>query len=173
MKTKKITVKNLHDAILLGMTYEDASKIALKGLKGLKCLDLQGAEELEEDWLEKILEVLVKKNDHSLKFKSFDERNGGGIINWWVTFETYQEDSPSIFYDGMAREWPEDDAIHDEDLLSQFVLDFYGIKEHAPRKLKKTEVEDRTREIKVIMADLERQMNELNSELERLSSHKF
>lgn len=163
-----IPAKELSKAIDKGMTYEEAAEHALGQLGPMKFLKPVGAEEPESDWLVQTIKVLHQRKDHSLRFDT-DEDSEGGVTNWTVTMRPYQDDAPIIFYDGILRQWPDDDAEEDAAALNRFVLDFYGIKRHKEITPSREEARDRIRQIRIEIRDKKRDIRALAAEMSKLS----
>ena len=175
MKTKKsnkaVPVNELYAAIKNGMSYEEAAEHALASIKDeLDILkeDRELGGEGEGPDMEGIIALLVEKNDHSIRFDAEEDRDGG-LINWWVNCVPYYQEVDSIPYFATERTWGEDEANNDAYTLSQFVLDFYGIKKHTVRKLTKKEAKDQIKEIKREIKSKTKEIKDLTSKMNRLS----
>jgi hypothetical protein len=170
MKTKKkiVPVKQLYSAIKNGMSIEEAAEHAMASIKDeLRILeeDRNWGGEGEGPDMEGIIELLVEKNDHSIRFEAEEDRDGG-LINWWVNCVPYYQEVDSINYFATERTWAEDEANNDSATLSQFVLDFYGIKKHA--EIKKTKKEIRA-EIKTIRDEIKSKNAEIRDLMARMN----
>jgi hypothetical protein len=75
----------------------------------------------------------------------------------------------SIPYFATERTWCEDEANNDACTLSQFVLNFYGIKKHTVRKLTKKEAKDQIKEIKREIASKTKEIKDLTSKMNKIS----
>ena len=170
-KTKKtVPVKNLRKAIQDGMSYEEASEHAL-GYLHLGGRDEDGPfPEMGEgikDFVVEFLQFLVKENDHSIRFTAKDDRDGRSS---WV-LECNHPECPSFdnsydvgncMYPGFTAEW-------DEYKLNHFILDFYGIKKHAKRKLTKKEARANIRSIRAEIGQKQKEIKALQAELKKLA----
>jgi hypothetical protein len=158
-KKKTIPVKSLYGAIKNGMSIKEAAKHAMASLKGKLhiCDSGDWGDEGEEPDMEAIIEFLVEKNDHSIRFEAKEDREGG-LINWYVCVRPYREEVDFIYYFATERTLADFHAEEDAFTLSRFVLDFYGIKEHA--EIKKTKKEIRT-EISLIRDEIKEKKAEI------------
>jgi hypothetical protein len=172
-RLKGIKVKDLHKAIMLGLSYEEASYIAFDALDHLEIVknpsDLSN-DGIDEEWTENLLRYLVKKKDHSIHFVA-EEDQCEGLINWGVDLKPYDsEHDLNLFYSVTERDHPDCDAENDADILNQFILDFYGIKNHA--EIKKTKKDIRV-EIKSIRNEIKfkkTEIKELTARMNKLSN---
>ena len=174
MKTKKKTVpvNELYAAIGFGMSYKEAAEHAMAAIKDeldILTEDRNLGGEGEGPDMEGIIALLVEKNDHSISFEAEEDRDGG-LINWCVSpvgdelFYDY-----GVWYFATERTWGEDEANNDACTLSQFVLDFYGIKHPVVRKLTKKEAKDQIKEIKREIKSKTKEIKDLTSKMNRLS----
>ena len=176
MKTKKKTVpvNKLYAAIKNGMSYKEAAEHAMAAIKNeLDILkeDRNLGGEGEGPDMEGIIALLVEWNDHSIHFNPEEDRDGG-LINWCVNAEHdggFVSDLEPVWYFATERTWGEDEANNDACTLSQFVLDFYGIKNHVLRKLTKKEAKDQIKEIKREIKSKTKEIKDLTSKMNRLS----
>lgn len=175
-KTKTITVKGLHKAIALGMSYEEAAEIALKSLvPKLRFNRGEGPlQELDEDdlngFMAELLRFLARENDHSIRFTA--ENDHDGRSSW--TLECNHPGCPELVrrtlsYDVGNSMYPDNEAEGDEFVFNKFVLEFYGIKKHAERKMTKEEVQNRLKLIRSSIKEHQREIKSLKSEMKRLS----
>lgn len=169
-RTKGITVKDLRKAIMLGLSYEEASEVASLALKGLtshECLN----DRADKKWAERLVRYLVEKNDHSLQFIA-EEDPCEGFLDW--SLDIYPSDPKAnlgLHYGVFDRDHADSDAEEDADTLNQFILDFYGIDAHkvnVPLRIK--EIEGQIKEHKRAIRESKREIKELESELEELKA---
>jgi hypothetical protein len=173
-RLKGIEVKDLHKAITLGLSYEEASYIAFDALDHLEIVknpgDLSDGR-IDEEWAEELLRYLVKKNDHSIHFEA-EEDECEGFINWAVLLRPYDSESGfNLWYSVTERDHPDSDAEEDADTLNQFILEFYGIDAHkvnVPLRIK--EIEGQIKEHKRAIRESKREIKQLESELEELKA---
>ena len=187
MKTKKKTVpvNKLYAAIKNGMSYKEAAEHAMAAIKDkldILTEDRNLGGEGEGPDMKGIIALLVEWNDHSIHFNAEEDRDGG-LINWCVnavgdnhpdsgyglTHGGFLSDLEPVWYFATERTWGEDEANNDACTLSQFVLDFYGIKNHVLRKLTKKEAKDQIKEIKREIKSKTKEIKDLTSKMNRLS----
>jgi len=174
-RLKGIEVKDLRKAITLGLSYEEAAAVALESIRDeleiVKNPSGFSDDCIDEEWMENLLRYLVKKNDHSIEFVA-EEDECEGFVNWGVNLKPHDYESGlDLFYSVTERDHPDSDAENDAITLSQFVLDFYGIKEHkvnVPLRIK--EIEGQIKGHKRTIAESKREIKELESELEELKA---
>lgn len=161
-KTKGMSVKNLRNAIIMGLNIREAAYVGLKAVKDLDILK-QGGEEPDLDWMERFIRHLFEKNDHAIIFKAKDDRDGRGT--WVLDLEPDGwADDLSLSYTTFNIDYPESSAEEDEYLLNKFILDFYGI--NQARRIK--EIQDE-------IASLEEELKHGRDRLKKLKlelSHK-
>jgi hypothetical protein len=171
-RLKGITVKDLHKAIMLGLSYEEASCIAFDALSHLEIVQNSGSFDdlVDREWVENFLRYLVKKNDHSIHFVA-EEDQCQGFINWGVDLKPYDPEAHlNLFYSVTELDHPDSDAEEDAITLNQFILDFYGIKKHAEIKKTKKEIRAEIKTIRDEIKDLTAKMNKLSKSLEETQS---
>lgn len=174
MKTKIVPVKNLRNSILLGMRYEEAAEHALESLR------LGGRDEdgpfpgMERgnllDFTKEFLRFLVEENDHSIRFTAKDYCDGRGS---WVlecnhpNFPLFENLYDNLYDTGNCM-YPRHGSGMDEDKFNKFILDFYGIKKHTERKLTKKEVRTKAKQIRVEIAEKQKEIKTLQAQLKKL-----
>lgn len=169
-KTKKkiVPVNKLYAAIKNGMSYKEAAEHALNALRPKLdiCKEGDWGGDGEDPDMVGIIKVLVEKNDHSIHFQAEDDPDGS-IINWTVVMRPFTDDI--ISYDAIERTRAEDNAKNDAVVLSKFVLDFYGIKKRAERKLTKKEAQAQIKAIKREILFKTKEIKDLTSKMKKLS----
>jgi len=171
-KTKKktiVTVKNLRKAIKEGMSIAEAADHALKVLKpNLNCLE-EDVDVHMPSLLEDLMDYMIDSEDHSLKFEVEEDR-GNEELSWSVILRskttTFYE---SIDYFPFNMDHAEFNAKEDAETLNQFILDFYGIKKHAQRKLTKKEMREELRLVKAEISEKKSELKTLTSRMNKLS----
>lgn len=171
-KTKTVVpVKNLYNAIKNGMSIEEAARHAMANIKDkldILVEDRQLGGKGEGPDMEGIIKLLVEKNDHSIRFEAEEDRDGG-LINWDVCVCPYRGEVDFINYFATERTWPEDEANNDACTLSQFVLDFYGIKKHAEIKKTKKEIRAEISSIRNEIKSKKAEIKDLTAKISKLS----
>jgi len=173
MKTKNI-VNELYAAIKNGMSYEEAAGHAMVSIKdergrlGGQATDLSDS---MDSCMKEIIALLVEKNDHSIRFEAEEGQDYECDESWDLSCRPYiPAAARSPWTELFAWNQAEEEAINDAATLSQFVLDFYGIKEHAERKLTKKETKDQIKFIKREIASKTKEIKALTSKMNKMIS---
>jgi len=166
MKTKKKTVpvNELYAAIGFGMSYKEAAEHAMAAIKD----DRVG---VHNRTMEEIIALLVDKNDHSIRFEAEEGQDYECDESWDLSCRPYiPAAARSPWTELFAWNQAEEEAINDAATLSQFVLDFYGIKEHAERKLTKKETKDQIKFIKREILSKTKEIKDLTCKMNKMIS---
>lgn len=171
-KTKKtVPVKSLRKAIQDGMILKEAAEHALGHLR-LGGRDQDGPfPEMERgdllDFTKEFLRLLADENDHSIRFTAKDDHDGRSS---WV-LECNHPKCPSFedLYSVGNCMYPDFTAEWDEAEFNQFILDFYGIKKHAERKLTKAEIRSQARSIRAEIRNKQKEIKALQADLKKLA----
>lgn len=174
-KTKKtVPVKSLRKAIQDGMSYEEAANHALKALRPeLRiCQEGDWGAVPEDPDMEEIIAILFEENNHSIVFEAEEDRDGN-LINWSVDLKNARGEIDCLWYFASERTYNRDDAENDEIMLNKFIRDFYGIEEHAERKLTKKEARTKAKQIRAEIAGKQKihrhEIKVLQAELKKLA----
>jgi len=169
-KTNTVPVKNLRKAIEDGMSHEEAADHALKALKPkLECLSEDADVDVDmNSFLTDLIECMVESKDHSIRFKVEEDRDNESL-SWDVVPTPIVHDLERITYFPFNMDNAEFKADDDAATLNQFILDFYGIKKHAERKLTKKEVRAELRRVKAEISEKKSELKNLTSQMNKLS----
>lgn len=198
MKTKKKNSKYISEADILkaktlGCLPESVvTKAAKKIMKYIHGVPLKGCEYVPghflnlshnewNDWdnelecAENLVRLLVEENDHSLKF-CVDHQESPNMTNDYFSTVVLNSKQEFIIWEGGEADYEcHRDKISGwayslRDALNQVVLDFYGIEEHARRKLDSHDAKKRVEEIDRKIKRHEGRLSKLKKEREWLSS---
>lgn len=192
-KPKYISSEDILKAHVLGHLPESVvTKAAKKILKYIRGIPLEGNEYVPgqfldlshnewNDWdnelecAKNLVRLLVEENDHSLKFRA-DHQESPNMTNDYFPTVVLNSKQEFIIWEGgeadyeCGRDKISGWAYSLRDALNQVILDFYGIEEHARRKLDSYHAKERIKEIDRKIKRYEGRVGKLKKEREWLAS---